>query len=391
MSHVFLASQRKVDINSKKCACCIRDKIAVMSSQDYPQITAATTDAMFIANDAEMLRAEQLYQDFENTLAKQLANIEQDHPGYHAYYYNVDSIGHNPYVLIAILSAVKPDFHVDDPDIQQMFTELKRPRRQYTLTVNQAIADEYADRFAGVDIERIEPKYLDLHVKFTNYELYCVVDSVLSHKQLCAYAGYIRNNGGRPDLFPADQYPHAVHITLPTTYHVAESLRAKYPALDAELQVGEQYIGYPYVWSGHAPDTSFDCSGFVGYILDQLGLKYRNKINDQLVHLPVAGSTRNGAYYDGLYDKCAPVDSDERQPGDLVFFTGTFDASYRSVNLSHVGIYVGDDMFLACSAPLGVRYQSYDDLDERGRPWRNLLYGYGRITEPSQQFHEEAN
>ena len=110
MSPVFLASQRKVDINSKKCACCIRDKIAVMSSQDYPQITAATTDAMFIANDAEMLRAEQLYQDFENTLAKQLANIEQDHPGYHAYYYNVDSIGHNPYVLIAILSAVKRIF-----------------------------------------------------------------------------------------------------------------------------------------------------------------------------------------------------------------------------------------------------------------------------------------
>ena len=96
-----------------------------MSSQDYPQITAATTNAMFTANDAEILRAEQLYQDFESTLDKQLANIEQDHPGYHAYYYSVDSIGHNPYVLIAILSAVKPDFHVDDPDIQQMFTELK--------------------------------------------------------------------------------------------------------------------------------------------------------------------------------------------------------------------------------------------------------------------------
>ena len=154
-----------------------------------------------------------------------------------------------------------------------MFTELKRPRRQYTLTVNQAIADEYADRFTGVDIERIEPKYLDLHVKFTNYELYCVVDSVLSHKQLCAYAGISATTAGDQICSWLNQYPHAVHITPPPIYHVAESLRATYPALDAELRVGEQYIGYPYVWSGHAPDTSFDCSGFVGYIPGPAGSK----------------------------------------------------------------------------------------------------------------------
>lgn len=353
-------------------------------------ITAATTDARFTANDAEMLRAEQAYQAFENDLAEQLANIEADHPGYHRYHYRVDPIGHDPYVLIAILSAVQPNFRVDSPEIQQLLAELRRPRRQYTLTINKVIADEYADEFTGVDIDAIEPKYLDLHVKFTNYDLYCVVDSVLTHQQLCAYAGYIRDNGGRPDLFPVDRYPHAVIVTPPQSYRVSSQLLSKYPVLAAELAVAEQYIGYPYVWSGHGPETSFDCSGYISYILDQLGLEYRNNINGKLVHLPVAGSRAHGVYYDGIYDRCVPIDDTEKQPGDLVFFTGTFDASYRSVNLSHVGIYVGDDTFLACSAPLGVRYQAYDDLDERGRPWRSLLYGYGRLTDLSRQYDAKA-
>lgn len=362
-----------------------------MTSQIDSTITAATPDAEFIADDSEMIRAEMLYQAYEDQLAKQLANIELDYPGYHKYHYDIEPIGHNPYVLIAILSAIKPTFRVDDPEIQNVFTELRRPRRQYTLTINKLVAAKYAPDLANVDIDAIETKYLDLYVKFTNYELYCVVDSILTRQQLCAYAGYIRNNGGRPDLFPADRYPHTVSIVPPETYHVSDKLRVKYPVLDAELAVAEQYIGYPYVWSGHNPNTSFDCSGYISYVLDQIGLKYRNVIDGKSVHLPVAGSARNGTYYEGLYDKCAPISSGEQQPGDLVFFTGTFDASYRSVNLSHVGIYVGNNMFLACSAPLGVRYQSYDDLDEKSRPWRDLLHGYGRIPELIHRFHKEDN
>ena len=104
-------------------------------------------------------------------------------------------------------------------------------------------------------------------------------------------------------------------------------------------------------------------------------------INGQERRLPVAGSTINGVFYDGIYEKCAPVPVGQEQPGDLVFFAGTFDASYRRQNLTHVGVYVGDETFLACGSSCGVSYQSYDTVcDRSGHAWRDDLFGYGRLA-----------
>lgn len=343
-------------------------------------ITAATEDARFVADDTEMLKAEVEYQAYEHELEWQIATIQEDYPGYHSYTFDIAPIEHDPYVLIAILSAVKPDFQMDDPEIVSLFNRMKQPRRQYTLTISKSVATKYANDFDELtDFDQIDPQYMSLNIKLTNYDLYCIVDSILTHDQLAAYAGYIRSQGMRPDLFPRSRYPHAVEYQPPMPYHVPAERLAKYPQLAQMIKYGEPLIGYPYVWGGSDVKTGFDCSGFVDYIMDQLGYHYRNNINGVERRLPVSGSTIGGQFYDGIYEKCQPIAKGDEQPGDLVFFGGTFDASYRSTNLSHVGIYVGDDTFLACSAPLGIRYQTYGMTDEKGRPWHDLIYGYGRL------------
>ena len=138
------------------------------NKQDDPKdvnsrITAATTNARFLAADEDMYAAEAEYQAYETYLARQISSIETDYPGYHAYHYDVAPIRHDPYVLMAILSAIKADFCINDPEIRQIFTELRRPRRQYTLTISKSLASEFDEQFAGVDIDRLEPRYLELN------------------------------------------------------------------------------------------------------------------------------------------------------------------------------------------------------------------------------------
>ena len=342
------------------------------------EITAATTDARFLASDGDMLAAEQRYCQYEDDLACQLAAVEQDHPGYHAYHYDVQPIGHDPYVLTAILCAVKSDFSVDDPVIQQLFDNMMRPRRQYTLTVTKAVATEYAEQFAGVELDAIEPKFLDIYIKFVNYGLNCTVDSLLSRKQLVAYAGYLRSHGMRPDLFPAQQYPNVTPLRKPAIYQVADEISND--VLQRILRIANPLLGYPYVWSGDNIDTSFDCSGFVSYIMRQLGLKYYDESGNVITHLPVEGSMRRGVFHDGIYEKCLPLSADQVRPGDLVFFAGSFDASYRKHDLSHLGFYIDDTAFLACGDPCGVQYWYYDDNHPgTERPWRDFVVCHGRL------------
>lgn len=107
-------------------------------------------------------------------------------------------------------------------------------------------------------------------------------------------------------------------------------------------------VGYPYVWGGSSPETSFDCSGFVSYVLTNTGLCNTGRLGAQ-----------------GLYNISTPVS--DPQPGDLVFFVGTYDTS----GISHVGIYVGDNMMLHCGDPI-----SYTNLNTSY--WQSHFYAYGR-------------
>ncbi|MDO4271684.1 MAG: NlpC/P60 family protein [Candidatus Saccharibacteria bacterium] len=343
------------------------------------KITAATVDARFLAGDEEMLVVEDNYLAFENDYAYRLANIETDFPRYHAYHYNIDEIGHDPYVLMAICSAVKPDFTRDDPEIIEVVNQLKRPRRNYTLTIDKQVASDYAEQFAGVDVEVIDRQYVDLYVKFVNFGMHCTIDSILTHDQIAAYAGYMRSHGCRPDLFPIDKYPHASGLVKAIDYNFTPELLAQYPLFASELAIARPLLGYPYVWGGSDLETSFDCSGFICYVLDQIGYRYRNVIDGVERRLPVAGSTIRGMFHDGLYEKCQIMNNiDKAQPGDLVFFGGTFDASYRSRNLSHVGIYCGDDIFLDCEVKSGIGFHRFGDANGRGGTWRELIACFGR-------------
>lgn len=343
------------------------------------KITAATVDARFLASDEEMLAVEDNYLAFENDYAYRLANIEADFPRYHAYHYNIDEIGHDPYVLMAICSAIKPDFTRGDPEIIEIIRQLKRPRRNYTLTIDKQVAPDYAEQFAGVDVEAIDRQYVDLHAKFVNFGMHCTIDSILNHDQIAAYAGYMRSHGCRPDLFPADKYSHASTPAKIINYNFASDLLAQYPLFASELAVAKPLLGYPYVWGGSDLETSFDCSGFICYVLDKIGYHYRNIIDGVERRLPVAGSAVKGVFYEGIYEKCQIIENtNDAQPGDLVFFGGTFDASYRSRNLTHVGFYCGDDIFLDCEARSGVNFHRFSDTNGHGGTWRESLACFGR-------------
>ena len=163
------------------------------------------------------------------------------------------------------------------------------------------------------------------------------------------YATYMSTLGNRPDLFPSGTYPHASGIKAPTYYDIPAS------ALEDEtfatlITEAERYIGYPYVWGGSSPNTSFDCSGFVSWALTNSG---------------VCNTGRLGAQ--GLYNISTPVSSANVQPGDLIFFVGTYDTP----GVSHVGIYVGDNMMLHCGDPI-----SYANINTTY--WQSHFYAFAR-------------
>ena len=123
-------------------------------------------------------------------------------------------------------------------------------------------------------------------------------------------------------------------------------------SFEAMLHEAEKFLGWPYVWGGSSPSTSFDCSGYVSWVINQSGVGSVGRQTAQ-----------------GLYNLCTPVSSANAQPGDLIFFTGTYSSPGP---VSHVGIYVGGGRFIHCGDPI-----SYANT---GSPyWSAHLYGYGRL------------
>ena len=169
------------------------------------------------------------------------------------------------------------------------------------------------------------------------------------------YASYMATLGNRPDLFPITEYPNASQRENYLDYDVPpEALEDEVFA--AMLKEAEKYLGFPYVWGGTNPSTSFDCSGYVSWVINHSGWNYG----------------RLGVM--GLEDVCTPVSRANAKPGDLVFFIGTYDAPYPD-RPSHVGIYVGNGMMIHCGSPI-----SYANINTPY--WQNHFYGFGRLREP---------
>ena len=309
----------------------------------------------YLSEDADMLAAEAAYADLEAELQDELDNYESYHPGYDEYRFDLDEIGHDPYVLISILSA----FHEGVFTIGEVQSELQTLfDRQYTLTQTVTVEVRYRtetdtwtdeDGNTHTDTYEVPCDYYICNVTLENFDLSHLPVYMMDEEQLSLYAAYMSSLGNRPDLFGGGEYPNASALQEPTYYDIPpEALEDEtFAAMIAEA---EKYLGYPYVWGGSSPSTSFDCSGFVSWVINHSGWNVG----------------RLGAQ--GLYNICTPVSSSQAKPGDLIFFKGTYDTP----GVSHVGIYVGGGMMIHCGSPI-----SYTSINTNY--WQAHYFSFGRL------------
>ena len=306
------------------------------------------------SEDADMLAAEAQYCAMEAELQQYLDTYESTHD-YDEYHFDLDDIEHDPYVLISILSALHDGVFTlaeVQSEIEMLF------EKQYILTETVTMQIRYRTKMMviigpyGVPqvITYQEPyEYYSCTVKLKNKDLSHLPVEVLTEEQLSAYSLYMRTLGNRPNLFGQAQYPNASTIKQPTYYDIPpEALKDdKFAAM---MEEATKYIGYPYVWGGSSPSTSFDCSGYISWVLNHSGWN-------------VGRQTAQG-----LYNLCTPVSTAQVKPGDLVFFKGTYDTP----GVSHCGIYVGNSIMLHCGDPI-----SYTNLNSKY--WQEHFYSYGRL------------
>ncbi len=302
----------------------------------------------YLSEDSDLLAAEAAYCAMEDELWEYLGTYEQTHD-YDEYHFDLDEIKHDPYVLLSILSALhEGQFTIDQVqgDLQMLFD------KQYILTETVTTETRYRTEMRmdseGNEYEVDVPyTYYICTVELENFNLSHVPVYIMDTETLSMYAVYMSTLGNRSDLFPSSGYVDKYITNPPEDYEIpAEYLSdERFAALITEA---EKYLGYPYVWGGSSPSTSFDCSGFVSYVLTSSGLCDTGRLGAQ-----------------GLYNISTPVS--EPRPGDLVFFVGTYDTP----GVSHVGFYVGDGMLLHCGDP--IQYTSLNT-----NYWQSHLYAYGR-------------
>jgi len=306
------------------------------------------------SQDADMLGAEAQYCEMEAELQRYLDTYESTHD-YDEYHFDLDTIEHDPYVIISIITALhQGEWTLDEVQgtLQMLFD------RQYILTEDVVVETRYrtetdtwtdADGNTHTDTYQVPYDYYICTVTLENFNLSHVPVYIMSEEQLGMYATYMATLGNRPDLFPGSGYIGKYVEGSYTDYDIPPE------ALDDEvfaaiIKEAEKYLGYPYVWGGSSPSTSFDCSGFVSWVINHSGWDVG----------------RLGAQ--GLCNICTPVSSANVKPGDLVFFTGTYDTP----GVSHVGIYVGNNMMIHCGDPI-----SYANLNSNY--WQSHFYRYGRL------------
>ena len=303
------------------------------------------------AQDGDMLGAEAAYCSLEAELQHYLDTYESTHD-YDEYHFDLDAIEHDPYVLISLLSAWhEGEWTLADvqPTLRMLFD------RQYTLTENVVKERRYyietdtwtdEDGNTHTDSYRVYYDYYICTVTLDNFNLSHLPIYIMGEGKVSRYSLYMATLGNRPDLFPGSSYV-GKYTSPPEGYEVpGEYLDDE--TFAAMLSEAEKYLGYPYVWGGSSPATSFDCSGFVSWVVNHSGWNVG----------------RLGAQ--GLYNICTRTSSP--RPGDLVFFTGTYDTP----GVSHCGIYVGDGMMLHCGDPI-----SYANLNSSY--WQAHFYAYGRL------------
>lgn len=304
------------------------------------------------SSDSDIETVEERYTALEKDLRERLSRIESDYPGYDEYRYFVDEIGHDPFELTSYLTAKYGGY--TPAQVQAELQALLA--QQYILTTTETVevryrteTDTWTDENGEThtDTYEVPYDYYILNVSLRNKSLGTVAMENLDTEQQERYAIYQKTKGNRPYLFGRNIYAHAGEYTY---YDIPPQALAD-PEFAAMIAEAEKYLGYPYVWGGSSPSTSFDCSGFVCWVINQSG---------------VGNVGRTTAT--GLFNSCSHIPPGEAQPGDLIFFQGTYDTS----GVSHVGIYVGNGMMIHCGSP--IQYTSINTSY-----WQSHFLGYGRL------------
>ena len=340
----------------------------------------------FTAQDADIIAVEADYQSLETDLQRKIDNIETDYPGYDEYNYSLSEISHNPFELAALLTVLYEDY--TESEVQTMLQTIFD--YEYTLSIQRVVEtrtrtetrwhwvtyyrdeertgyrmvnghlEEYSytvsvpyQEYESYEVE-VEYEYYILNTTLTNNGIQAAVNALgLSDEQMRRYAILLEMRGNKPDIFGDNPYANPGVSAEYQDYDVpAEYLTDQQFA--NLLNEAEKYLGYPYVWGGSSPSTSFDCSGFVSYVINHSG---------------------NGWDYgrltaNGWKNATARVSAGNVKPGDLIFFQGTYDTT----GASHVGIVVDpvNKIMIHCGNP--IQYASYDS-----NYWRQHFYCYGRI------------
>lgn len=329
------------------CSVMVQGGVSVFGASTYP------------VEDADMLAAEAQYCALEEELQEYLDTYESTHD-YDEYHYELDDIEHDPYVLISAITALHGgEWTIGEVGgtIQMLFD------KQYILTEDVEVETRYrtetdtwtdAEGNTHTDTYEVPYDYYICTVKLENFNLSHVPVYIMSEEQLSMYATYMSTLGNRPDLFPDSSYVDSYINTEYEKYEIpAEALSD--PQFAAMMEEAEKYLGYPYVWGGSSPSTSFDCSGFVSWVVNHCGVGWN--------------IGRLGA--DGLRHTCSYVSPSSARPGDLIFFEGTYDTT----GASHVGIYLGDNMMIHCGDPI-----QYADITSNY--WQQHFLSFGRLPQP---------
>ena len=322
----------------------------------------------YAVEDSDMMDAEAQYCAMEVELQEYLDTYESTHD-YDEYHYDLDDIEHDPYVLLSAISALHGgEWTIGEIgstlqmlfDKQYILTETVETETRYR-TETRTGTTTYTDPDTGETITetyeyevQVPYTYYICYVELENFNLSHVPVYIMSEEQLSMYATYMSTVGNRPDLFPDSFYVDAYINTEYEEYEIPASALSD-PQFAAMIEEAEKYLGYPYVWGGSNPNTSFDCSGFVSWVVNNCGVGWN--------------IGRLGA--DSLRHTCSYVSPANARPGDLIFFEGTYDTT----GASHVGIYLGNNMMIHCGDPI-----QYADITSSY--WQQHFLSFGRLPQP---------
>lgn len=312
-------------------------------------VTGAITSTSYTAEDPDIRQVESDYTALEKQLERELGSIEQTHSGYDEYRYDVDTIGHDPNELIAYLTVKFNDFKPDE--VQAALKDLFE--QQYTVTLTPVSETRYktvshTNKDGTTSSRRVAYTYKILYVTVRNRSLGTVVRELLTEDEYKRYLVIFQQKGNRPDIFGDNIYANP---SEGPKYEIPGEALSD-PSFKALITEAEKYLGWPYVWGGSSPSTSFDCSGFVCWVYTASGVH----------NLPRTTAT-------GIYNQCTIISKSEAKPGDLVFFTKTYDCDGP---VSHIGIYVGNGMMIHAGSP--IKYASIETSY-----WQEHFYAFGRL------------